>query len=60
MKGQIILKNNKYEIEFSKGVDISIPMIFNGAQPNTYGVDKAVSNPYQDDEFIGDTRKGGM
>lgn len=59
MKGQIILKNNKYEIEFSKGVDISIPMIFNGAQPNTYGVDKAVSNPYQDDEFIGDTRKGG-
>tara|TARA_B100000683_G_scaffold196973_1_gene190110 strand:+ start:2019 stop:2819 length:801 start_codon:yes stop_codon:yes gene_type:complete len=59
MKGQIILKNNKYEIEFSKGVDISIPMIFNGAQPNTYGVDKAASKPYQDDQFIGDTRKGG-
>lgn len=59
MKGEIILKNNKYEIEFSKGVDISIPMIFNGAQPNTYGVDQAISNPYQDGQFFGDTRKGG-
>ena len=41
MKGQIILKIIKYEIDFSKGFDISIPMIFNGSQPNTYGVDKA-------------------
>ena len=59
MKGQIILKNNKYEIEFSKGFDISIPMIFNGSQPNTYGVDKAILILTKTDEFIGDTRKGG-
>ena len=59
MKGRIILRNNKYEIDFSKGFDLSIPMIFNGSQPNTYGVDKAISNPYQDGQFIGDTRKGG-
>ena len=44
MKGQIILRNNKYEIEFSKGFDLSIPMIFNGSQPNTYGVDKKLPN----------------
>ena len=34
-------------------------MIFNGEQPNTYNVNKAVSKPYKDGNFIGDTRKGG-
>ena len=38
---------------------ISIPLNFNGEQPNTYGVDRASSSPYQDGQFIGDTRKGG-
>ena len=46
-------------MDFSKGNDISIPLYFNGVQPNTYGVDKATSSPYQDGQFIGDTRKGG-
>ena len=59
MKAKISLNNIDFEVDFSKGNDISIPLNFNGTQPNTYGVDKATSQPYQDGNFIGDTRKGG-
>jgi len=59
MKAGIEIGNKKYNVDFSKGIDISIPLKFNGDQPNTYGVDKAMANPYQDGNFIGDTRKGG-
>lgn len=59
MIGEIYIGKNKYQIDFSKGKDISIPLLFNGEQPNTYGVNKAVSKPYKDENFIGDTRKGG-
>ncbi len=59
MKAGIEIGNKKYTVDFSKGIDISIPLNFNGEQPNTYGVEKATSQPYQDGQFIGDTRKGG-
>jgi len=59
MKAKISLSSLEVEVDFSKGNDISIPLNFNGSQPNTYGVDKATSKPYQDGQFIGDTRKGG-
>ena len=59
MKAKISLNNIDFEVDFSKGNDISIPLNFNGTQPNTYGVDRATSQPYQDGNFIGDTRKGG-
>ena len=59
MKGTFQIKDSKFEVDFSKGNDISIPLCFNGEQPNTYGVDKATSSAYQDGQFIGDTRKGG-
>ena len=59
MKALIDTGGEKLEVDFSKGMDISIPLYFNGEQPNTYGVDKAISSPYQDGQFIGDTRKGG-
>ena len=59
MKAGIEIENKKYTVDFSKGIDISIPLNFNGEQPNTYGVEKATSKPYQDGQFIGDTRKGG-
>ena len=59
MKAKISLKTIDFEVNFSKGNDISIPINFNGEQPNTYGVDIATSKPYQDGQFIGDTRKGG-
>ena len=59
MKALIDTGGKKIEVDFSKGMDISIPLYFNGEQPNTYGVDKATSSAYQDGQFIGDTRKGG-
>ena len=59
MKAEVEIGEKKYTVDFSKGIDISIHLNFNGEQPNTYGVEKATSRPYQDRQFIGDTRKGG-
>ena len=59
MKAKFSFKTIDFEINFSEGNDISIPINFNGSQPNTYGVDGATSKAYQDGQFIGDTRKGG-
>lgn len=59
MKANIEIDGLSLQVDFSKGQDISIPLIFNGSQPNTYNVNKAVSEAYSDGQFIGDTRKGG-
>ncbi len=40
-------------------IDISIPLIFNGPQPNTYGVPAAQSEAYRDGQFVGDVNQGG-
>lgn len=39
--------------------DLSIPLKFDGAQPNAYGVDRATSDPVQAGALVGDTRQGG-
>jgi arylformamidase len=49
----------KYRIDPARPLDISIPLNFNGAQPNAYGVEKAVSKPCEAGELVGDTRRGG-
>ena len=59
MKAHILVGQKKYLVNFSNGIDISIPLNFNGKQPNTYGVTKASATTYKDENFIGDTRKGG-
>lgn len=41
------------------GIDISIPLQFNGPQPNAYGVEPARSVPCEAGELVGDTRRGG-
>ncbi len=40
-------------------MDISIPLTFNGPQPNAYGVEPAVSKPCAAGDLMGDTRRGG-
>jgi kynurenine formamidase len=45
--------------ELAEPIDISIPLRFNGPQPNAYGVDAAVSKPVEAGELVGDTRLGG-
>ena len=59
MKALLDIEGKNIEVDFSKGQDISISLLFNGDQPNTYNVGKAISKPYSDGQFIGDTRKGG-
>ena len=59
MNAKLKLGNRSCLIDFSNFNDLSIPINFNGTQPNTYNVEKASSEPYKDDSFIGDTRRGG-
>jgi arylformamidase len=53
------INNSEYEINSQEGIDISIPLIFNGEQPNIYDVDKASAKAFESKQFIGDTRRGG-
>jgi arylformamidase len=46
-------------LDMGSPIDISIPLIFNGGQPNAFGVAPAVSHPCQAGDLIGDTRHGG-
>lgn len=53
------INKETFTADLSKPVNISIPVIFDGAQPNTYDVEKASSAAYEAGGFIGDTRRGG-
>ncbi len=59
MKILIEINNQTYKIDSAKPLDIAIPLKFNGAQPNAYGVEKAISKPYEAGEIVGDTRQNG-
>jgi kynurenine formamidase len=39
--------------------DISIPLRFDGPQPNAWGVERAVAEPVRAGSLVGDTRQGG-
>ena len=54
----ITLKDRLFSFDTSKVKDISIPLKFNGEQPNIYGTKRAESKAYETDGFIGDTRQG--
>lgn len=51
--------NAVLEVDLDSPLDISIPLQFNGPQPNAYGVDPASSAPCQSGSLVGDTRQGG-
>jgi len=51
--------NRLFTADTSDPYIISIPLNFNGEQPNTYNVEKATAAAYESGEFIGDTRRGG-
>lgn len=58
MKLQAEIGGKMYAVA-TEGIDISIPMHFDGEQPNTYGVAKATSKAYENGGWVGDTRRGG-
>ncbi len=59
MRLEFTIGNIKCSINSEAPVDISIPMNFNGEQPNIYDAERAVSKACEIGTFIGDTRRGG-
>lgn len=59
MRSTITIDNHDYEVDLSSPIDISLPLRFNGPQPNAYGVERASSSPCKADGLVGDTRLGG-
>ena len=55
----LVLDNVEYRFDPADPIDISIPLNFNGSQPNAYGVEPAISRPCASGELVGDTRQGG-
>ena len=53
------INNRIFKIDSEKPLDISIPLDFNGDQPNAYGVAKAALKPCEAGSLVGDTRRGG-
>ncbi len=53
------INSRDYKIDGDKPIDISIPLNFNGAQPNAFDVETATSKPYETANLVGDTRRGG-
>ena len=47
-------KINLGSIDPANGIDISIPLNFNGSQPNAYGVEPATSTPCTAGDLVGD------
>jgi len=56
---ELNLGGRAVKIDLDAPLSIAIPLKFNGAQPNAYGVESAVSEPCKAGEIIGDTRLGG-
>lgn len=59
MKIAVEINTKTYRINPNEPHHISIPLRFNGEQPNAYGVEKATSKSCEAGELIGDTRRGG-
>lgn len=59
MKLHFTVRGHEYHVQVNNYHDLSIPLRFNGEQPNMYDVEHAASQAYQKDGFVGDTRRGG-
>jgi arylformamidase len=57
MKATFQIDGVRYDLD--NPIDISIPLYFNGPQPNAYGVERASSRPVKAGDLVGDTRLGG-
>lgn len=56
---QIQINGRSYVFNLNAPIDVSIPLMFNGPQPNAYDVQPAVSVPCEAGALVGDTRRGG-
>lgn len=53
------LSGKTYKINLARPIDVSIPLLFNGEQPNFFGVPAAKSRAYVGNGFVGNTWQGG-
>lgn len=53
------LNQQVFQLESDNPLDLSIPLNFNGEQPNAFGVEKATARPCTAGALVGDTRLGG-
>lgn len=51
--------NENFVNKNNAAIDISIPLKFNGPQPNAYGVEPATAEACEYGELVGETRRGG-
>lgn len=58
MKLLLQIEDQQYAVD-PRPIDISIPLRFDGPQPNSYGVPPAKSQVYEGGGFVGDVRQGG-
>jgi kynurenine formamidase len=56
---KITINRTGPEFDLSNPIDLSIPLRFNGPQPNAYGVEQAASEACEYGTLVGDTRRGG-
>ncbi len=56
---KIELDDQLYTVDLSQPQDISIPLNFNGDQPNHFDAERAGAASMESGQFIGDTRRGG-
>jgi arylformamidase len=52
-------RDRVWRVDDSRVHDLSIPLLFDGSQPNFFGAPTASSTPLIAGDFIGDVRKGG-
>src|SRR5438445_4483268 len=56
---KVMLDDREYEIYSASAIDISLPLRFDGLQPNAYGAEPATSTACEYGDLVGDTRRGG-
>jgi hypothetical protein len=59
MRISIEIHGDVFRIDPLRPLSIAIPLKFNGAQPNAYGVSQASSAACETGALVGDTRRGG-
>ncbi len=59
MKLAIQISNQLYQVDTEQPIDLSIPLYFNGEQPNAYSAPPAAAKTFETGSFIADTRRGG-
>src|SRR5690349_11454662 len=59
MKLEFELDGEEYEADIAKAISISIPLYFDGPQPDVHGIESAKASTMEIPGIIGDTHKGG-